>query len=568
VRLFGGGGHSARFAQEAPFNSRTPHVLRKKRPSTARLTLRFIAAAFLVVLALPLGACGGNPPQIVDYSPQRGAIDVSTAAPIRITFDHAVDERSLESRIRMLPTTSGRVLWLSTRQLVYEHETLRTTTTYEVVIDPGYRDLAGNTYSLRHHWLFTTEGPPSLAGSNPTNAESGVDPAAYLSLSFTRAMNLASVRSAIAIHPAVLFNVRLDPSDDRRAIIAPSQLLAPNSTYEIDVYSAARDVDGNQLSRDRVISFNTGAAQPLHGWITFSTSSTNGASGGLWIVNESAFPRQLFDTQAVSSFGWSPAGESLLAQLDSKTWQRFSPGIGLTPFTFQATWAAALASGTGTVYIDDFGALRHQTSDGRDEKIADEVVEAAVSPNGLRLAYVHGATDPNQVWGYDVGLRASYLLASDSARISNVTWAPAGNRIAYLRDEIGNVALRIRNLTGAAATRTAASGADIGKPVWFPDSTHVVFAAGVDTPSGLLHKAFVINALAPPEAVNATSGLPSAAGVDVGSPVPSPDGHQIAFLNDKQVWLMNADGTRPTALTKLDAESFPYSCRALVWTRT
>jgi hypothetical protein len=54
----------------------------------------------------------------------------------------------------------------------------------------------------------------------------------------------------------------------------------------------------------------------------------------------------------------------------------------------------------------------------------------------------------------------------------------------------------------------------------------------------------------------------------VASPMASPDGHQIAFLSGDQVWLMNADGTRPTALTKEDPEVFPYSCRALAWTRT
>jgi len=312
----------------------------------------------------------------------------------------------------------------------------------------------------------------------------------------------------------------------------------------------------------------TGAIQPLHGWVTFSTTSTFGSAGGLWIVNESGFPRQLFDTSGVTSFAWSPSGDSLLAQLDGKTWQRFAPGSGSAPLTFNGFWAASLASGLGIAYINNNGALRLQTSDGRDEQIADDVVEAAVTPNGLRLAYVHGATDPNQVWGYDVGLRASYLLASDSARVSNLTWAPSGNRIAYLRSEIGSVALRIRSLTGAAATSTAASGQDLGAPAWFPDSSHVVFAAGVDTPSGSTHKAFVINALAPPATLSAASGLPTGAGIDVSSPTPSPDGHQIAFLNDKQVWLMNADGTRPTALTKSDAESFPYSCRALVWTRT
>ena len=546
-----------RLAPKVPFAIKIPHVWRQKYLSTV-----------LVALLVPLAACGGQPPYIVDYAPQRGAIEVSTAAPIKITFDHAVDQASVESRIRLMPKTSGNVRWLSNRQLIYEHETLRPSTAYEVVIDAGYRDFAGNTYTLRHRWLFTTEGPPSLNGSVPANADTGVDPAAYLTLSFTRAMNLASIKSALAITPSVPFNVRLDPADNRHAIIAPSQLLAPNSTYEVAVYTNARDIDGNELNRDFVVTFKTGAVRPLHGWVTFSTTSMLASQSGLWIVNESGFPRQLFESNTVTAFGWSPAGESLLAQVDGKTWQRFTPGTGLTPLSFPGIWAAALASGMGIVYIDDFGALRYQSSNGRDEKIADEVVEAAVAPNGLRLAYVHGATDPNQVWGYDVGLRASYLLANDSARVSNVTWAPGGNRIAYLRNETGNVALRIRNLTGAAATSTVASALDIGAPSWFPDSTHVVFAAGLDTPTGPLHRAFVINALAGPVAINAASGLPAGAGINLSSPIPSPEGHQIAFLNDNQVWLMNADGTRPTALTTFDAETFPYLCRALVWTRT
>jgi Tol biopolymer transport system component len=90
----------------------------------------------------------------------------------------------------------------------------------------------------------------------------------------------------------------------------------------------------------------------------------------------------------------------------------------------------------------------------------------------------------------------------------------------------------------------------------------------METPSGTMHKAFVINALTPAAPLSAASALPSSPGIDVSSPLPSPDGHQIAFLSNHQVWLMNADGTRPIALTNVDPETFPYSCRALVWTRT
>ena len=51
----------------------------------------FWAAGLAVAALLPLTACGGDPPQIVDYSPQRNSVEVSTAIPIRITFDHDVD---------------------------------------------------------------------------------------------------------------------------------------------------------------------------------------------------------------------------------------------------------------------------------------------------------------------------------------------------------------------------------------------------------------------------------------------------------------------------------------------
>jgi Tol biopolymer transport system component len=197
------------------------------------------------------------------------------------------------------------------------------------------------------------------------------------------------------------------------------------------------------------------------------------------------------------------------------------------------------------------------------------VAQAAVAPNGLRVAFVH-VGGVNEVWAYDVGLRARYQLALDSGPVNSVIWAPSGNRIAYLRNEAPLTSLRVRNLTGAGATTTVATG-DLGVPSWLPDSTHIVFAAGIQGAGGLTHKAYVVNVVAPPAVLSRASGLPSDPTIDVVSPVPSPDGHQIAFVNvnqaENQVWLMNADGTRPAALTRFATDSFPYSCRAPAWTK-
>src|SRR5207247_1506755 len=137
------------------------------------------------------------------------------------------------SRLHLAPPTNGSVRWVSGHQLVYDHPTLRTNATYEVMLEPGYRDPAGNTYTLRHHWSFITEGPPGLSGSNPTNGEGGVDPSAYLSLDFSRVMEPSTLRSAISFSPSAAFDVRLDSTDSRRAIIAPYQLLGANTEYQL-----------------------------------------------------------------------------------------------------------------------------------------------------------------------------------------------------------------------------------------------------------------------------------------------------------------------------------------------
>ncbi|TMC53310.1 MAG: hypothetical protein E6J20_06485 [Chloroflexi bacterium] len=529
-----------------------------------------VLAAGAICSSLALTACGSDPPQIVDYSPQRNSVDVSTAAPLRITFDHDVDQASVASRLHLAPATTGSTQWLNGHQLVYYHPTLRTSTTYDVILESGYHDRAGNVYTLRHHWSFTTEGPPALAGSAPANGEGSVDPSAYLSLDFTRAMDASSLKSALAINPNVPFDVRLDPADNRRAIISPSQLLAANTDYQVLLNTSALDIDGNQLGRDQTVKFTTGQLQPLRHWIAFATDGVDGSPGGVWIVNESAFPRQLFDASAVRTFSWSPNGDALLIEDQKETWWQYSPGGSTARMSFKGPWAAALAAGMGYVYIDDAGALHRQGATGSDDVISSDVAEAAVAPNGLRVAFIHSASDPNAIWGYDVGLRARYQLVLDSAPVSALAWDPGGKRIAYVRQDVTGMSLRLRSLTGAAATTTLTGGDIVGRPAWLPDATHLVFSATISNSkaTGVLHKAFVLNVASPPAALSPASGLPSDPTIDVTSPVSSPDGHQIAFLSGDQVWLMNADGTRPTALTKQDPASFPYSCRALAWTRS
>jgi Tol biopolymer transport system component len=388
-----------------------------------------------------------------------------------------------------------------------------------------------------------------------------------MTFEFSRDMNAPSVQQATTISPPAPFSVRLDPTDGRRAVIAPATLLRPSTAYTITVNSTALDADGNRLAAEQSIAFTTGLVRRLHGWIAFTTTNADGSSGPLWMVNESGFPRKLYDGGAVHSFSWSPEGDRILLQSDGGTWSVLTPGQDPKPLGFKAVWASALGSGMGYVFIDDGGALHRLSSNGADTGISPAVSEATVSGDGARVAFVEVGPQSSVIWGYDVGLQARYELAVENGQISNVSWSPAGNNIAYLRHDVGVTTLKIRRLNGAGATSTIASAGELGAAAWLPDSVHMVFAVGLQTTTGTLRKAFVVSVIAPPAALTPALGLPADPAIAVATPVPSPDGHQIAFLNGAQVWLMNGDGTRPTPLTSFDSASFPYSCRTPAWTR-
>src|SRR2546427_9671007 len=94
-----------------------------------------------------IAACGSSPPQIISYSPERGTIDVSTAAPIRIAFDHDVDKESVAIRLSMLPATNGTVVWLGPRQLGDHHANLQPSALDDGVLEPGSEIVASNSYA-------------------------------------------------------------------------------------------------------------------------------------------------------------------------------------------------------------------------------------------------------------------------------------------------------------------------------------------------------------------------------------------------------------------------------------
>src|SRR5260370_7954653 len=102
-----------------------------------------------------------------------------------------------------------------------------------------------------------------MTGPSPANNQSDVAPAAYLSIAFTREMDASTLDSAITIEPFVLFSVRLDPTDGRRAVLAPDSLLDPTTTYTVNISTAAGDAHANRPAHNQTPAVHTCPPPPL-----------------------------------------------------------------------------------------------------------------------------------------------------------------------------------------------------------------------------------------------------------------------------------------------------------------
>ncbi|HEY4027902.1 MAG TPA: Ig-like domain-containing protein [Candidatus Dormibacteraeota bacterium] len=537
-------------------------------PRAALVVLVTFAAAAL------LTACG-SPPQVLDISPQRGAVDVRSGEMIRVRFDRPMNHASVTQHFHLEPGVQGALRWNGNSEMVFEHVPFNASSQYRVVLEPGYRDAHGTTNPLRHSWTFRTEAPPSLASSSPAPGDRDVDPAAYITLTFSREVDPGSLASAIGLSPSAPFAIHQDPADARRVILAPQSLLEPRTGYSVTVSRDARDVDGNRLGAGAAVSFTTGAFRPLRHWISFIAAPSPESGGtGVWIVNENKVARRLIDGP-VSAFSWSADSSRLLLRSPAGTWT--DQPLDGTPavLAFQAEWADFLAPGRGYAFLDH-GQLQLMRPDGGVIQVATGVTEATVAPGGGRLAFAtrepSGSGATTEIDGYDTELRTRYRLQVEPEPVDGLAWSPDGQSLAYRLDtsETTRRQVRVRSLRDGTAV-TVVTG-EVSAPVWQADRQHVFFTAVVQGPGGPVTRAFrsSVSPSSTPGTLSASSGMPAGQDVRVGSLSPSPDGHQVAFAPDGDgragVWEMNADGTGLTQLTDPDPGRFPYSVMGVTWT--
>jgi hypothetical protein len=227
-------------------------------------------SAYLDVPESPTPAPPGplSPPHLVATKPYDGAEGVDPRTSLVVSFDQAMDRRSVERAFRLSPPVPGEFTWEADNQVRFQPKApgLLQGVSYSVALTDGARSLAGAALSPSTVWAFHTQPGPALDAVVPAPGAIGITPTATLVLTFTQPMDTGSVAFTLARRPApaaVLAANRAeapapaaawtptgsaDWSADRRVLRFTPTAPLPPGELQVTLQPGARTGNGNNLA--------------------------------------------------------------------------------------------------------------------------------------------------------------------------------------------------------------------------------------------------------------------------------------------------------------------------------
>ena len=185
---------------------------------------------------------------------------------------------------------------------------------------------------------------------------------------------------------------------------------------------------------------------------------------------------------------------------------------------------------------------------------APDIALAPENTSGLRIAFARGSGTASEIYTMNADGRAQTVLTRDGVADSQPAWSPDGRWIAYMSQLRGSCHIHIIKVATRGSTRlTNDSGMDLS-PNWSPDSSKIVFTRQTSTDSDI----WIMNADGT-RPINITRSTYA----NEGDPVFSRDGGQIAFVDNPigaglNIWTMYLDGSgRRTEITRTNHDIQP-----------
>ena len=233
-----------------------------------------------------------GPPQVILTSPGAGATGVvRTVSPVA-TFSREMNPATLTTSSVTLTPSGGSALAAT---VTYNAATRRVTidptndlnysTSYTARITTAARATDGTALPSTVTWSFTTEAPPpppTVTATSPANGATGINPAAPVAATFSRAMDPATVTTTnVRLQrtggSSVTGTVTYDAAN-LRAIFTPSSSLTLNANYTFTLTTGLRAADGIAMASQVTRTFTTWATAPPAPTVT-ATNPAQGATG-------------------------------------------------------------------------------------------------------------------------------------------------------------------------------------------------------------------------------------------------------------------------------------------------
>ncbi|NPV45529.1 MAG: hypothetical protein HPY69_01120 [Armatimonadetes bacterium] len=191
-------------------------------------------------------------PLIGDARPQGKAVPVDKT--VRITFDSAMDQASVESAFTISPSVEGTFSWSGNELTFTPTAPLSYSTTYTVTISNSARGATGTALSQSYSWSFDTAAPPvpRVVACDPEGDTADIK--GPITIAFDQAMHRASVERCFSIEPSVVGSFGWA---ENKLIFKPAEPLASDTDYTVTVGSHARSDQGVELGKPFAWTFHT-----------------------------------------------------------------------------------------------------------------------------------------------------------------------------------------------------------------------------------------------------------------------------------------------------------------------
>ncbi len=220
-----------------------------------------------LVLSAQFG-CGGTDskdttlPKVASVSPVANSVDVRVNTEIFVYFSEGINTSTVNYQTLYIDGLFSDSVFPSTASARLKPlAALAHDTEYEVVVGAAVKDKAGNSMGSEYRWSFHTEvnpllSAPQVVATVPAQGASRVDPAAVVSVVFSKAMDAISFNdSSLIFSPATPGTlVMLDST----ATFTPDDTLQFSTNYSITVDTTVQDTSGNRMAALYQWSFTTG----------------------------------------------------------------------------------------------------------------------------------------------------------------------------------------------------------------------------------------------------------------------------------------------------------------------